>query len=158
MYQLPTNFTGNKQTKSQDFKEFEILCYSLQGLGLVKVNSTFDPNSFMSNYFVAYLSLDSGNSYDTDAFCFYLNCYSVEGGFGVAGVNANAGLNEYFDKPELVKAIANLNSYYKILSKDSLSAPLCEDHLVNLSPHVRSQINRMLPQTIGGVLFSNDLD
>ncbi|MCX4027217.1 hypothetical protein H0A36_08555 [Endozoicomonas sp. SM1973] len=142
MYILPSKFTGiNAEPIS--FAKFKALCYSLQLLGLIHVHKV-DGYNYPNNYYMAEVSDKAGKFY------FYQNCFAPVGGFGVITEHTE----EYFDKKELVNAIATAGNELIILSASELDEQVTNAHLSELNQEELKVVKQWLPSSVGKLLFS----
>jgi hypothetical protein len=140
--ELPQNFTGydSEKLSYQSFREF---CFSLQSYGALQVIETFD-NEYPKNYFLASVEDIEGK------FCILQNCY-------VPVVAFATKQNEEFvfiNKPKVKSAADSQNSKNELFSLAVLNENVQINHLKLLGNYERKAVQRWLPVTVGGVLFT----
>jgi hypothetical protein len=126
-----------------DFDSFKELCYSLQGLSVIKVKEV-KKHKYPNNYYEAIVSDDTGS------FTICENCYVKYLCFRVEE-------NEkylYFDKPKIEKQIAILDTTINVLKSETLNTEVSEKCLGKLTKNEKKEVKKWLPETIGGVMFS----
>ena len=143
MFELPTKFTGI-QNDVLSYEKFKELCYSLQGLGEIRVTEV-KIHKYPNNYYEAVVNDD------TDNFSIIQNCYVNYLCFRVAKDEENI---YYLDKPNIALQIANLDSGAIVLNSEILTTPIAEYHMAKLSSSEKKEVEYWLPETIGGVMFS----
>lgn len=142
MYRLPKNFTGYDAVAISE-EAFTTLCYSLHGLGAIKVltiNGYEPPN----NYYSAQVEDSEGS------FHIYMNCFTALICFG----NISDDRQDYLSKSELEIAIADLYPKSVVLTKEQLDQAITPDSMVNLPPKERNALGNWLPCTVGRAMFS----
>ena len=146
MYKLPKNFTGY-DLKNGDIHLFKTLCYSLQGLGLIKIN-TISGYSYLKNYYVADVSASNSNFY------ILMNCYCDLIAFAEGGGDERV----FIDRPEVEEVINQLNPLLRCIHKTDLQAGITDESMSLLSSTEIKQLKYWLPQRVGDVLYSSFFD
>jgi len=142
MYKLPEKFTGYN-AKEVGVEAFNELCYSLQGLGAIKVKEVFG-YSYPKNYYKASVEDSEGD------FFIYMNCYCNVVGFG----EITEEIEHYYDKPNLETAIRDLFPDLITLNRTELEQGVTKESMERLNSVDIKELNCWLPSSVGGVLFS----
>ena len=142
MYILPEKFTGLDR-KEVGVANFKSLCFSLQGMGLLNVIEIMG-YEYPKNYYFASV-VDSDEEFDI-----YMNAFCSVVGFG----HITDEHEKYIDKPEIKKAIYNIDPRVEVLSVAELSQSVVAKSKEKLSGNELKDLNYWLPCTVGRVLFS----
>jgi len=142
MYEVPSKFTGLK-SEPVDINEFKSLCYSLQGLGVLTVES-IKAHEYPNNYYEAIVSSEN------EKFSLFINMYISVIGLG----NRTENEEKYINKPSIFSAVEELNGNYTVLTKEILSANATIENLKKLSAVEKHEVKEWLPSTMGGLLFT----
>ena len=145
MLALPSKFTGIG-ADLLNFKEFQKLCYSLQGLGLCTVKR-FTRYEYPNNYFSAALS-SNGSNYELLQNCF-VKCI---------GFKENLEGNVFIDRPELMTAITSIDEEMKVLDQRTLNQEVAKKQLKDLSKTEQKELQFWLPAKLGELLFCSYFD
>lgn len=150
MYKIPSNVTGYVRFPEIDLPEFKILCYSLQGLGLLKVIEVPEYR-YPNNIYKAKVK-DKENE-----FYIYMN-YSVLV-FGFSQVSEIYKISESFiNKSFLKEAIEGLDNRYSVIDANILNSEATKQNFVLLDGYEYKQVIYWYPNTIGEVIFSQCFD
>lgn len=142
MYKLPANFTGYHSGRI-DFDEFKVLCYSLQGLGVINVKGV-NGYEYPKNYYMATVTDSLGE------FNIYMNCYCPVIAFGELTYEKEV----YLDKKELAKNINDVNPEITVLDTSQLTEQITSGSKKDLGAIEVKELKFWLPCTVGRALFS----
>lgn len=142
MYKLPAKFTGYNATEIGE-KRFRTLCYSLQSMGLLSVESICGLD-YPKNYYVASVSDATGR------FNVYMNCFIGIVGFG----EINDEAQEYLDKPNLAVAITKIEPELEVASSSQLNQEIVNESKAFLSEVEVKALDYWHPENIGRALFT----
>lgn len=142
MYKLPAKFTGYNAEKIR-VERFTLLCYSLQGLGLIKVLEV-QGYDYPQNYYSALVEDCKGQ------FTLYMNCYTGVFCFG----HITRKKQQYLSRTKLESSLKELYPEAVVLTESDLHKTITSEHMLNLNPMERKELNHWLPCTVGKAMFS----
>ena len=142
MYKFPENFTGYN-AKEIGVETFKSLCYSLQGLGLIRVLKVTG-YEYPKNYYSALVEDTEGQFY------IYMNCFVSVFSFG----EITNDREEYVDKSAISEGLKNLDSEIVVLTKLELLQVITDESKINLQQVELKELNYWLPCSVGRGMFS----
>lgn len=142
MYTIPRKVTGYN-SKRIGLKDFKALCYSLQGLDVLKVEN-IEGYEYPKNFYVA------DTSRKGDVLYIYMNCFVPL----VAISKTRDDSPDFYDCPTINEAIEQIGGDYLVLSAEILESNIAEDMLQKLELSERKAVKYWLPSTVGEVIFS----
>ena len=143
VYKIPPGVTGFVEVYKIDFPQFKIICYSLQGLGLLKViEVSASPYFYTFNISRAKVKDKEGEFY------IYLNDGALI--FGFSKLDSPQKLQSSFiDKPLIKEALEKLDVRYSVVSANILNSEVTKDNFVLLDRFEYEQVLYWYPHTIG---------
>ena len=132
MYKLPRNFTG-LNVNPIEVNEFKAICYSLQGLGLIKVLSISEYD-YPKNYYIA--TVRDG----MEEFLIFFNCF-----VGAIGLGTSCDKKFLFiTRPGIEAAICSINEQYHVVSCNTLNSEARKESLICLAIIEAKNVSRWL--------------
>ncbi|WP_036482362.1 hypothetical protein [Myxosarcina sp. GI1] len=150
MYEIPPNVTGFATEQIMDISKFKILCYSLQGFGLLKVVEVYEYR-YPDNFYKAKVQDKE------EKFYIYINYGTFVFGFSKVSDIYKLG-GSFIDKPLLKEALKELDDKHSVVSANILNSEATKRNLGLLNEQEYRQVIYWYPDTIGEVLFSPCFD
>ena len=150
VYKIPPGITGFVEVYKIDCPQFKILCYSLQGLGLLKV---IEVSALAYPDCVSRAKVKDKE----DEFYIYLNNGALI--FGFSKLDSPQKLQgSFIDKALIKDALEKLDVRYSVVSANILNSEVTKDNFVLLDKFEYEQVLYWYPHTIGEVIFSTNFD
>ena len=155
-YKIPPGVTGSElvgiheDVQKIEEDRFKIFCYSLQGLGAIRVIEVIEYR-YPENFYKARVKDKQ------DEFYIYINYGTLIIGFSQISDIYKIG-GSFYDKPLLKEAIERLDFRYSVVSAKDLNSQVTKNNFVLLDEYECKQILYFYPNTIGEIFFSRWFD